>query len=112
MKCPHCFTLNQRCDRHCAACRQPLPRPRKCASDFGELFAFACLAIPVVALGGVLPIVIGLGGAGACTAVARAPFVPSPFRLLHCFAIMAGCWVVFLAVAAAAWNRARGGSGM
>ena len=71
-----------------------LPLPR-----WAWLFAAACFAIPVLAIGGAIPTVIGVGGAIYCMAVARETRNTKRRKLVHCAAVTAVCWVLFLAVA-------------
>jgi hypothetical protein len=70
--------------------KPPLPR-------WAWLFAAACLAIPVLAIGGAIPTAIGVGGAFYCMAVVRATGRPTRHKLVHCAAVTAACWVLFLA---------------
>jgi hypothetical protein len=62
-------------------------------------FAAACIAIPIVAIGGAIPTAIGAGGAFYCIAVARKAGKTTRRKLVHCVAVSAACWVLFLAVA-------------
>jgi hypothetical protein len=55
----------------------------------------ACGIIPVVALGGIIPLAIGFGGAGSCLAVARAKSIPVALRLLACVGITILSWIIF-----------------
>jgi hypothetical protein len=57
--------------------------------------------IPFVALGGMVPIMLGAGGWGGCLAVSRARFLPVVLRLLVCLGITLGCWFLFVAMLAA-----------
>jgi len=59
------------------------------------LFVVPCIAIPIVALGGAIPVVLGVLGAGGCLSVAKARTSPAPVRVLICLAITVACWTVF-----------------
>jgi len=61
------------------------------------VFAVICLAIPVVALGGILPFILGFAGAGLCITVSKSPLKPS-LRVLVCVLITAAAWGLFLAL--------------
>jgi hypothetical protein len=69
------------------------------------LFAVLCGLIPIVALGGIIPLALGFGGAGSCLAISRATSVPVILRVLACIGITIASWflfgVLFLAVVAA-----------
>lgn len=67
---------------------QPIP-------GWAWVFAVACGAIPVVSLGGAIPMVLGVGGAFGCVAVARDPGRPESERLGICVAITAAAWVAW-----------------
>jgi hypothetical protein len=104
MKCPRCYALNSSSDTNCFGCgvsleaallaRQPTPQ-------WAYLFAIACGIIPVVALGGLIPIILGIGGASSCLGLARAHSVPAVLRVFGCVAITAGAWFLFLLLFAA-----------
>ncbi len=58
-------------------------------------FGAACVAIPIVALGGVIPAAIGFGGAGGCVAAGRR-YRHSAWRgFLACLGITVGSWTLF-----------------
>jgi hypothetical protein len=63
------------------------------------LFAAACIAIPIIAIGGAIPSAIGAAGAFYCLAVARETKKSTRGRLIHCAAVTAGCWVLFIGFA-------------
>jgi len=73
--------------------KQPVPR-------WVWLFAAACIAIPVLSLGGAIPGAIGVGGAFYCVAVARQSGKTTRRKLVHCAAATAACWALFLGLAA------------
>ena len=69
------------------------------------LFIIVCLAIPVVSLGGALPFVIGIGGAGICIGISKGK-LPIVVRVLFCLIITLAAWVVtFLLVLGVAYLR-------
>jgi len=61
------------------------------------IFAVICLAIPVVALGGALPVILGFAGAGLCFTVSRSSLKP-PLRMLICALITLAAWGLLLAL--------------
>jgi len=63
------------------------------------VFAVACFAIPVVALGGAVPAMIGVGGGMICLAIARRLAMRASNRIVLCGAVVVGCWAVFLTFA-------------
>jgi hypothetical protein len=65
---------------------------------WGWIFVVSCGAIPLVTLGGALPIIIGLGGAAACAAVAARTSMPVVSRVVICVAIALASWAVLVAV--------------
>lgn len=72
---------------------------------WGWGFVLACAIIPVLTVGGLVPVVIGLAGATSCYRLARDRTVPPRSRMRRCAAITAACWAAtaaFLAVLAAA----------
>ncbi len=60
------------------------------------LFVLACIAIPVVALGGALPAIIGFVGAYACVAVVRKVEWKPIGRVAAAIGVVAAAWGVFL----------------
>lgn len=71
----------------------PPPPP---APAWAWIFVAACVAIPVVALGGAIPGALGAGGAGACFQIAKAQKLSAALRAAICVAVTAGCWAVFV----------------
>jgi hypothetical protein len=65
------------------------------------LFVGGCALIPIVALGGALPVIIGLGGAAACRSIARREDMSEGMRAAICLAITIGCWIGFIVMIAA-----------
>jgi hypothetical protein len=60
------------------------------------LFAAACVAIPVAAMGGAIWGGLGFGAAGVCVTLARNTALPVRARVLRCSAVTLGAWVLFL----------------
>jgi hypothetical protein len=56
-------------------------------------FATLCGVIPVMTLGGLVPIGVGVAGVTACLAVGRASSLPTALRVMLCIGIVAACWV-------------------
>ena len=63
------------------------------------LFAAACFAIPVLAIGGAIPTAIGVGGAFYCMAVTRETRKTKRRKLVHCASATLACWALFLGLA-------------
>src|SRR5262249_39322361 len=102
MKCPGCSNLAAPTDTHCIRCGTPLRGGRSgYTPGWAYLFAGACGLIPIVALGGMIPIAIGLGGAGSCVSVARLSTVPVLVGVLLCLLITGGCGAGFAILIAA-----------
>jgi hypothetical protein len=107
MKCSSCNALNAPSDIVCAACQKPLyltatglaaatiPVP-----GWAYVFGALCIIIPVVALGGLVSVLLGLGGASSCVKVSSWGALPGAVRFLLCFFITAGCWFLFAALVA------------
>jgi hypothetical protein len=60
---------------------------------FVWLFAAACLALPVITLGGALPLLFGLGGALACVRVGTSRTEDTFGKLCYCGGVTVLCWV-------------------
>ncbi|HEX8319450.1 hypothetical protein [Longimicrobium sp.] len=72
---------------------------------WGWGFVLACAIIPVLTVGGLVPIVIGVAGATSCYRVSRDGSIPPRGRMLRCAGITTACWAAtaaFLALLAAA----------
>jgi hypothetical protein len=109
MKCTHCLALNTSGDTTCFGCGAPLAVQRQATATPGwaYVFAVACGLIPVVALGGCVPVALGIGGASGCLQVSRSRSIPGALRVGMCVGITFICWVLFgaLIVAIAAATR-------
>jgi len=101
MKCPGCLYLNMDGEPYCFHCGTRLPDPVSPTPQWGYFFAVVCGIIPVVTLGGCVPIFLGFGGASGCLAVSRRASIPTVLRLLVCVAITGFCWLLLLALLAA-----------
>ena len=108
MKCPHYLQLNASSDVYCYQCGARLPEagsdPAAIAAatpQWAYLFAVFCGIIPIISLGGAIPMALGFGGAGGCLAVSRRTSVPGVLRFLVCVGITIGVWIVFAALMAA-----------
>lgn len=62
------------------------------------IFVALCAAIPVVTLGGALPVVFGLLGVVSCLRVARSQSMKSGVKALACAGITILAWLAFLLV--------------
>jgi hypothetical protein len=93
MKCPNCWTVNAATDVACISCGAPVRRPPAEIPQWAYFFAVLCGIIPVLTLGGAIPVMVGVGGAGGCIKVARSAAMPLVVRLFLCVAITAACWL-------------------
>ncbi|MBX7102635.1 MAG: hypothetical protein K1X57_01040 [Gemmataceae bacterium] len=59
-------------------------------------FICACGLIPVLTLGGAIPMGIGVGGICGCMGIARKPSMSTGSKVAACVGITIGCWVVFV----------------
>lgn len=82
----------------------PLLNPPLAMPWWGWLCVVACVAIPVVTLGGALPAGIGIGGAAGVYTVARNPSMSASLRFLACLGIVIICWGLLLALGLAAFR--------
>jgi len=62
------------------------------------LFVIACGVIPLIALGGALPIVLGFGGAAGCIVTARDTSKTMGVRVAICVGITVLVWILFAAL--------------
>lgn len=114
MKCPRCYALFAPGDTQCFTCGGPTNVALRAGGMGGTatpgwayVFAVLCGLIPVVAIGGAIPMVLGFGGAGSCLAVAKAQSVPLILRLFACIGITLVSWFLFLVMFAAFFAAAR-----
>lgn len=61
------------------------------------IFVILCILIPVLSLGGALPVLLGLGGAAICVGASKAD-LPMAVRILLCIAITALAWGALFAL--------------
>lgn len=109
MKCPKCFALNLETDKSCYGCGASLAGGGWNAASgswndtpgWAYVFASLCGAIPVVALGGCVPALLGFGGGSMCLGLARWRALPVVLRVLGCILITGGAWILFVALVAA-----------
>ncbi len=73
---------------------QPLA-PRRPGPTWAWGFVAICVAIPVFALGGALPVAVGVGGALACSGIARAHSWPTGRRIALCAGVSVLCWGLY-----------------
>jgi hypothetical protein len=97
MKCIHCNALMSPGDAKCVACGgAPYAGPAiTTVPIYAYFFAIACGLIPAVALGGLIPIALGIGGAGACIKLSSTGSLPAPMRFAACVVITVVCWALF-----------------
>lgn len=65
------------------------------------LFVVACLALPVINLGGAIPTGLGFGGASGCASVSKKPDWETAPKVLVCSLITGGIWALFFGFAVA-----------
>src|SRR5262249_18875480 len=113
MKCSRCHALNAPNDVICSGCRMSLDSTRAGidAADaiantpqWAYFFVALCGVLPLLTLGGAIPVAVGLGGAGSCLKVARVHSMPGIARFFVCVLITAAAWAVvgFVVLAVAA----------
>jgi hypothetical protein len=83
---------------------QEAPPPAPVAA-WAWVFVVPCIAIPVVALGGGIPVMLGVLGAGGCLMVAKSQKLPVPARVGLCLGITVACWAAFGLLIAAFLRR-------
>jgi hypothetical protein len=93
MKCPRCWMLNGATETTCAKCGGPLRLPAV-TPQWAYFFAVICGIIPVLTLGGLLPMAVACSGVSGCLGVARTRSVPLVLRFFACVAICLVCWGV------------------
>lgn len=59
------------------------------------IFIVACIAIPIVSLGGALPVIFALFGSVYCVRVSVSPNMNTAKKILCCFGIAALAWALF-----------------
>ena len=62
----------------------------------GSATLAACGLIPVVTLGGVIPAVLGAGGAAACFSIARDSSRGVRARAVRCAGVTLACWLLLV----------------
>jgi hypothetical protein len=67
----------------------PLPRWR-------WIFIIACWFIPVISLGGIVPLLLGVGGAFACSSIVKTTSMKVGLRVSLCLVTTSLVWVAFL----------------
>jgi hypothetical protein len=68
---------------------------KKCFSDmppWAWIFVGGCILIPIVTLGGALPMALGVGGAAGCGSIARKTSMPTFGRVALCAGVTLLCW--------------------
>jgi hypothetical protein len=72
------------------------------------LFGGACLAIPVVSMGGAIPAAIGFGGASLCGSIAKKEETSAGARAALCLVVTAAAWGLFIGVIAVIGSARQG----
>jgi hypothetical protein len=106
MKCPRCWAQNLATDTVCVGCGRKMVVQYD-QPQWSYLFATVCGIIPIVALGGIIPITLGLTGASGCLGVSRMGNMPVALRLLACVGITVVCWGLFLLMLGAVLAEAK-----
>lgn len=60
------------------------------------LFVVICGAIPIITLGGLIPVLIGIGGATACRRIAKSRNVNIFVRVFACIAVSFVAWLLLI----------------
>jgi len=62
-------------------------------------FAILCLLIPIISIGGAIPVLLGLGGVALCVSASKSS-LPIAIRVILCIVITLSAWVLlfFLAI--------------
>lgn len=60
------------------------------------IFVVACIAIPIVSLGGVIPAALGILGSSYCVRIAVSPEMKTIEKLFICLGITAIAWVLWV----------------
>ena len=58
------------------------------------VFAIICILIPIVSLGGALPVILGLGGAALCVSASKTS-LPTITRVFLCTAVTLTAWLLW-----------------
>ena len=59
------------------------------------VFVILCGLVPIITLGGAIPIMIGMGGASACVAISKME-TSTGLKVFLCILITIACWLVLL----------------
>ena len=103
MKCSRCHALNAPDDLVCGGCHMSLDSTRAGIAaaeavantpQWVYFFVALCGILPVLTLGGCIPVAVGLGGAGSCLKVARVQSLPGVVRFFACVVITGIAWCV------------------
>ena len=103
MKCSRCHALNAPDDVICSGCRMSLDPTRAAAAtadaiantpQWAYFFVALCGVLPLLTLGGAIPVMVGIGGAGSCLKVARVQSLPGVVRFFACVVITGIAWCV------------------
>lgn len=60
------------------------------------IFVAICVAIPIVALGGAIPAMLGIVGTSLCTRTSATPSYSVSRKLITCIAISVAAWALFI----------------
>lgn len=70
---------------------------------WGIVFAFLCILMPIVNLGGAIPAALGVGGGMLCINISKKPFSIA-IRVILCIGVTALVWGIWFALIMAALN--------
>ena len=70
--------------------------PLKPMPIWGWVFVVLCLAIPVLATGGAIPVVIGVMGASSCAKTACSVRGTKIAKMINCIFVTVFCWIIWL----------------
>ncbi len=92
---------------YCYRCGRSLALADNVEPLWTYLFVAACGVLPILTLGGFVPILVGFSGASGCLTIGRWGAMPAPLRFVLCVGITLGCWLLVGATLLAMVNFAR-----
>lgn len=78
---------------------KPKNEASKMPPTWAWIFIIACIAIPVITLGGGIPAAIGGGSAAGCYQASRNIERSTRTNFMYCVGITIGAWAIFIAFA-------------
>src|SRR4051812_8287537 len=97
MKCPTCRSPAAYGDSRCFNCGTDLTLARGVLPPVWSWpLCGLCFLIPVITVGGAIPMGIAAMGAGGVASMARSYRIPAPLRFIGCVGATMLCWLVGL----------------